>query len=75
MSKKTYLMVHLSTGCVVKIKTLDSEIYEGIESGAISVIDPKALTYLDEDLYWEDIPVQDESLEDDDEEEDEDLLS
>jgi len=77
MSKKTFLIFHHTTGNVEKIKTLDAEIYEAAEAGTITVVDPKAHTYLDEDLYWEDIPVhqkedeEEEDLLEEDEQEDE----
>ena len=71
MSKKTYLIFH-QTGNVEKIKGLNADLYEASEAGTITLVDPKALKFLDEELSWEDIPLQ--QKEEDEEEEEEEIL-
>lgn len=69
MSKRTYLVFH-TDGSIEKTSTLDDEIYEGVDSGHIRVVDPKKWKFLsDED--WEDIPERE--IEEDDVDDDQDF--
>jgi hypothetical protein len=72
MSKKTYLIFH-PDGVVEKVKSIDSDLYQLAEDGNVTIVDPKLLKYLDSELDWEDIPLQEkEDVEEDYEELEED---